>query len=122
MLDNPKIGSPSDEEEIHFGPFSPMKITRKTVRGLTAEVIRDIIIIAQYNLHIWHNESEARKGNDAGNNLLLTHSLNGIRNRAKNRLQTAIIDNNRLDHKVDCLSVEHTDWEPSNWGLNGENE
>ena len=74
LLDNPKIGSPSDEEEIHFGPFSPMKITRKTVRGLTAEVIRDIIIIAQYNLHIWHNESEARKGNDAGNNLLLTHS------------------------------------------------
>jgi len=85
---------------------------------LNAEIIRDIIILAQFNLHIWENESKARNGVDEGNNLLLTHSLNGVRNRAKNNLQNTIIEDGRLDLKVDCLSTKYTNWEPSNWGLN----
>ena len=35
------------------------------------------------NLHIWHNESNYRKGIKDGNNLELTHGLNGIRNTAQ---------------------------------------
>jgi hypothetical protein len=29
---------------------------------LTAEVIRAIVVLSQMNLHIWHNESNYRKG------------------------------------------------------------
>ena len=34
--------------------------------GLDSELIRAVIVTAQMNLHIWHNESEARKGINAG--------------------------------------------------------
>ena len=45
-----------------------------------AEVIRAIVVLSQMNLHIWHNESNYRKGVKDGNDLELTHGLNGIRN------------------------------------------
>ena len=47
-----------------------------------AEVIRAIVVLSQMNLHIWHNETNYRKGIKDGNNLELTHGLNGIRNTA----------------------------------------
>ena len=52
---------------------------------INAETIRAIVVLSQMNLHIWHNESKARNGESAGENLLLTHGLNGIRNTAKNK-------------------------------------
>jgi hypothetical protein len=54
---------------------------------ITAETIRAIVVLSQMNLHIWHNESNYRKGIKDGNNLELTHGLNGIRNTAKNKIQ-----------------------------------
>jgi hypothetical protein len=78
---------------------------------LDASVIRDIIVLAQMNLHIWYNEANYRKGIKEGNNLELTHGLNGIRNTAKNRIQHAI--GGRKDYKVDCLAAEFKDWEIS---------
>ena len=42
---------------------------------IDGKTLRAIIVLSQMNLHIWHNESEARKGNKAGENLLLTHWL-----------------------------------------------
>ena len=78
---------------------------------VSAEIIRAIVVLAQMNLHIWHNESEARKGNNAGENLLLTHGLNGIRNTAKNKIQE--IAGGRKDYKIDCLAAEFKDWEIS---------
>jgi len=78
---------------------------------IDANFIRDIIILAQYNLHIWHNESEARKGNNAGNNLILTHSLNGVRCRYRNKLEE--YSGGRKDYKVDALAAEFGSWEPS---------
>jgi len=78
---------------------------------VSAETIRAIVVLAQMNLHIWHNESEARKGNNAGENLLLTHGLNGIRNTAKNKIQEIV--GGRKDHKIDCLAAEFKDWEIS---------
>ena len=79
--------------------------------GLDSELIRAVIVTSQMNLHIWHNESEARKGINAGENLQLTHGLNGIRNTAKNKIQERF--GGRKDYKTDCLAAEFKDWEIS---------
>ena len=78
---------------------------------ITAETIRAIVVLAQMNLHIWHNESNYRKGIKDGNNLELTHGLNGIRNVAKNRIQEVV--GGRKDYKIDCLAADFKDWEIS---------
>ena len=78
---------------------------------LDAEVIRAVVVLSQMNLHIWHNESNYRKGIKDGNNLELTHGLNGIRNTAKNRIQEVV--GGRKDYKIDCLAAEFKDWEIS---------
>lgn len=75
---------------------------------ITAETIRAIVVLSQINLHIWHNESNYRKGIKDGNNLELTHGLNGIRNVAKNRIQEVV--GGRKDYKIDCLAAEFKDW------------
>ena len=79
--------------------------------GITAETIRAIVVLSQMNLHIWHNESNYRKGIKDGNNLELTHGLNGIRNTAKNKIQE--MAGGRKDYKIDCLAAEFKDWEIS---------
>jgi len=81
----------------------------KTV--IDAEVIRAIIVVSQMNLHIWHNESNYRKGIREGNSLELTHGLNGIRNTAKNKIQEIV--GGRKDYKIDCLAADFKDWEIS---------
>lgn len=78
---------------------------------LDADTIRAIVVVSQINLHIWHNESNYRRGIKDGNNLELTHGLNGIRNTAKNKIQEVI--GGRKDYKVDCLAAEWKDWEIS---------
>jgi uncharacterized protein (UPF0335 family) len=79
--------------------------------GLDGKMVKAIIVLAQMNTHIWYNESEARKGKNAGENLRLTHGLNGIRNTAKNKIQEAV--GGRKDYKIDCLASEFKDWEVS---------
>jgi hypothetical protein len=76
-----------------------------------AEVIRAIVVLSQMNLHIWHNETNYRKGIKDGNNLELTHGLNGIRNTAKNKIQEVV--GGRKDYKIDCLAADFKDWEIS---------
>lgn len=78
---------------------------------ITAETIRAIVVLSQMNLHIWHNESNYRKGIKDGNNLELTHGINGIRNTAKNKIQEVV--GGRKDYKIDCLAAEFKDWEIS---------
>lgn len=90
-------------QTTHGGQTNVIPITAKTIRAL--------IVLAQSNLHIWHNESEARKGNKEGNRLELTHSINGIRNTAKNRIQEIV--GGRKDYKTDCLAAEFCNYEPS---------
>ncbi|MCU0305506.1 MAG: hypothetical protein MUC56_15740 [Thermoanaerobaculales bacterium] len=80
---------------------------------VTAETIRDIVVLAQMNLHIWHNEANCRRGIKDGNDLELSHSLNGVRNLAKNRIQARV--GGRQDHKVDCLAEDAGRWMPSGW-------
>ena len=78
---------------------------------IDAETIRAIVVLSQMNLHIWHNESNYRKGIKDGNNLELTHGLNGIRNTAKNIIQT--VAGGRKDYKIDCLAADFKGWEIS---------
>ena len=66
---------------------------------IDANFIRNIIILSQYNLHIWHNERNWRNGIREGNNLELTHGLNSIRNTAKNNIQEYF--GGRKDLKID---------------------
>ena len=87
-------------------------LTLKENNGtIDAQTLRAVVVLSQMNLHIWHNESNYRKGIKDGNNLELTHGLNGIRNTAKNRIQE--IAGGRKDYKIDCLAAEFKDWEIS---------
>lgn len=78
---------------------------------LDGEFVRAIIVLSQMNLHIWTNEDNARSGDNQGNQLMLTHGLNGIRNTAKNKIQEKV--GGRKDYKIDCIANEFKDWEIS---------
>ncbi len=80
----------------------------QTEGRVTGEQIRAIIVLAQMNLHIWHNESNVRSGKEGPSALALTHGLNGIRNTAKNKIQEVM--GGRKDYKIDCLAAEFKDW------------
>ena len=78
---------------------------------IDGEVIRAIVVLSQMNVHIWNNEDNARNGIDTENQLKLTHSVNGIRNTAKNKIQEKL--GGRKDYKIDCLASEFKDWKIS---------
>lgn len=78
---------------------------------IDADVIRAIVVLSQMNLHIWHNEANYRNGFKDGNNLELTHGLNGIRNTSKNKIQEVV--GGRKDYKIDCLAADFKEWEIS---------
>ena len=78
---------------------------------LDGEFVRAIVVLSQMNLHIWVNEDNARSGDNQGNQLMLTHGLNGIRNTAKNKIQERV--GGRKDYKIDCIADEFKDWEVS---------
>ena len=78
----------------------------------TGEMLRAIIVLAQMNLHIWHNETKYRAGEGDGN-LGLTHGLNGIRNTAKNIIQENLVEGGRKDYKIDCIAAEFKDLDVS---------
>lgn len=79
---------------------------------LTANLVRNIIILTQMNTWIWNNESNFRKGIKEGNNLELTHGLNGIRNTAKNKIQETA--GGRKDYKIDNVEA-FKQWIPSGY-------
>jgi hypothetical protein len=79
-------------------------ITEKNVK-LNADIIKAICIIMLSNRYIWENESKVRQGVNQDLSLLkLTHSINGVRNTAKNILSKELGE--RLDLKIDCLAAE----------------
>lgn len=85
------------------------------IHQITAEYLRDLIILAQFNAHVWYNEASIRLGEkDSSNKLELTHSINGIRVEARNRLQRMV--DGRIEKKVDCLAAEFKEqWSPSGY-------
>ena len=88
-----------------------LELKKNNITGIDGDTIRAIVVLSQMNLHIWHNESNYRKGIKEGNNLELTHGINGIRNTAKNKIQENF--GGRKDYKIDCLAAEFKDWEIS---------
>jgi hypothetical protein len=81
---------------------------------LTAVDLHAIIMLALVNREIWLNEAAARKGGGADDSRLrFTHSINGIRSKAKNILSERRGD--RMDMKVDSyaadLPSEYGEWD-----------
>ena len=82
---------------------------------LTAKALHAIQVIQLTNRYIWENESKARLGGSEQDKLLkLTHSINGIRNLAKNELARDVGD--RLDFKIDCFA-ESLVADYGNWNI-----
>ena len=73
----------------------------------TAQMIRAIGVVWWANETIWTNESKAREGGTEQDHLLkFTHSINGVRNNAKNVISQEIGE--RKDLKLDCIAAEVT--------------
>lgn len=82
---------------------------------LDAAAVRAILVVMLANRVIWENESAARAGgSDQDGHLKFTHSINGVRNRAKNII--AEIEGGRKDFKLDCLAAE-LDPAFGNWNI-----
>lgn len=90
-----------------------------TNHRLGSKEVRAMLVIMLSNRFIWENESLARQGdNSQDKRLKLTHSINGVRNTAKNVLAACM--GGRQDYKVDCfaseLVQEFGDWNVFNGG------
>ncbi len=83
--------------------------------------IYPMLVVTYINAVIWENEAAIRAGTDHDlvtqgelehQRLRLTHSLNGVRSRAKNEINK--IFGGRVDNKIDCLAAdlppEFGDW------------
>lgn len=82
---------------------------------INAKMIRAIMIVMLTNRYIWENESKARLGGSEQDKLLkLTHSINGVRNTAKNVIAQELGE--RVDLKIDALAAELTK-EFGNWNI-----
>jgi hypothetical protein len=82
---------------------------------ISAKMIRAIMIVMLTNRFIWENESKARLGGAEQDKLLkLTHSINGVRNTAKNIVSQEMGE--RVDLKIDCLAADLTK-EFGNWNI-----
>ena len=88
--------------------------TEKDIK-ITGDMIINIMRVMLTNRYICENETKARAGGDEQDKLLkLTHSVNGVRNTAKNMISNETGD--RVDLKVDCLASELIE-EFGNWQL-----
>jgi hypothetical protein len=77
----------------------------KDGKHISASEVHAILVIMLSNHFIWINESKARQGGPEQDKLLkLTHSINGVRNTAKNQL--ANVAGGRKDYKTDCFAAE----------------
>ena len=80
-----------------------------------ADLVMAVAVIMLANNTIWTNESAARQGCENQNELLFfTHSLNGLRATAKNRISELV--GGRRDLKVDALAAS-LDSSLGNWNV-----
>lgn len=87
------------------------EINKEKGINISGQMIRAILVVAISNETIWTNESKARAGGTSGTSgieqeslLKFTHSVNGVRNLAKNVISSEIGE--RKDLKIDCLAAE----------------
>lgn len=77
-------------------------------KKIDANAVRAIMTIMLANNTIWANESKARQGGDDQDKLLkFTHSINGLRNQAKNIVASGASE--RVDLKTDCFAESLVD-------------
>jgi len=83
--------------------LSPEAVDARDWTHLTAKDVRAIMVVMLSNNTIWMNESKARAGGEDQDKLLkFTHSINGVRNTAKNMIASSV--NERVDLKTDCFA------------------
>jgi len=94
------------DEEISDIKYDLDQIIKEKDVDLTAELIRAVSIVMLSNRYIWENESKVRSSADDDESYLLklTHSINGVRNTAKNAISKELGE--RVDLKTDCLAAE----------------
>ncbi len=74
-------------------------------QGLNARAVMAIAMLQLTNRCIWESESKARAGGNEQDQLLkMTHSINGVRNTAKNVLSEEV--GGRKDYKIDALAAD----------------
>lgn len=89
-------------------------------RVVNAKMIRAMLVLMLTNRYIWENESKARLGGSEQDKLLkLTHSINGVRNTAKNVISHEMGE--RKDLKIDALAAELTK-DYGNWDIQWESK
>lgn len=121
---NPELKSTYAEEIRALVQDINLSIPSSSYRTIDAEFLRDVIVLAQVNLHIWNNEDAERKADITEENinwekrykqLRLTHSLNnGVRNVAKKRIQSLV--GGRIEYKNMTLGADDCkDWVPSGY-------
>jgi hypothetical protein len=72
---------------------------------LNAISVKAIMVTMLSNRYIWENETLARNGDSQDFSLLKkTHSINGVRNEAKNIISAGTGE--RQDLKIDCLAAD----------------
>lgn len=82
---------------------------------LDANALRAAMIVMLANRYIWENESKCRQGQSQDLHLLkITHSINGVRNTAKNVISQ--VTGERKDLKIDCLAADVVN-QQQNWRL-----
>ena len=87
----------------------------------SAEIVRALQLNMLANRYIWENEAWVRAGEDKSastevkyKRLKGTHSINGVRNSAKNVMTQ--VDSGRQDYKIDCLAAELVE-ELGDWNI-----
>ena len=91
------------------------KICEERDIKLNSDIVKSLMIIMLSNRYMWENESKCRSGeNQDLSALKLTHSINGVRNTAKNALSKGLGE--RVDLKIDCLAAELKS-EFQNWDI-----
>ena len=103
------------DQEISDIKHDLNKICEERDIKLNSDIVKSLMIIMLSNRYIWENESKCRSGeNQDLSALKLTHSINGVRNTAKNALSKGLGE--RVDLKIDCLAAELKS-EFQNWDI-----
>ena len=93
------------DQEVNDIKHDLDKICEERDIKLNSDIVKSLMIIMLSNRYIWENESKCRSGeNQDLSALKLTHSINGVRNTAKNVLSKGLGE--RVDLKIDCLAAE----------------
>lgn len=113
MIFIPERAEEYTEERAHL--IHDIDMLLKNGTAMSGKALAAVVLIMLTNRVIWENESLARKGGSEQDKMLkFTHSINGVRNNAKNVLAAEM--GGRHDYKVDCFAGEFGD-NYGNWNV-----